>query len=320
MQDHADPSNRESEAPSPRRVLVVADDPLQASLLADRLSGSYLVTSTHNAAEACELARHRAFPVVIVDCRLHDMSDLQTLDQFRNQQIERCYLIARSVLGTVQERELSILCGADDHISKLLPFSELIARIEAGFEANARREGQRLTRLMRACGAAPGRNLDTDEWKVSATRLHHEMLHAARDKKPLSVFVVHVERQLVPRDRPLLTFTQFLSLAGALDSILKLNSDIALPLDASDGVVRLLVVLHETKFEDAVAIRNRLRRKIVEAVVDESSASIVDDTGVHPDCSIGLAAVETWETATVTNAAELVALAEQSMEKLPLRA
>lgn len=314
-----DEAGAQEYACSPHSLLFIAEDPLQASLLSDRLNREgYSISAAHNADEACKLARERRFPVIIVDCKMDGWSDLNFLGRLVAQQTDRSYLIVRSVLGTHEERERSLSYGADDHVSKLLPMPELVARIETGFNVLARREGYRLKRLMRTCGAALGRDLDTEEWRVSAIRLHNEILHAVREKKPLSVFVVHVERRMAPREKPLLTVSQFVHLTSGLDSILKLNSDFALALDASDGLVRLLVVLRETNLETAQAIRRRLCATIAESSANESNGAVSEDSGVFPDCSIGLATVESWETATITNATEIVALAEQSMEKLTL--
>lgn len=312
-------TNQQSDYQAPRRLLVVDDDPLQLGVLSDRLAAAgYAVTTAHSGEEACELLRRQAFPVIITDYKMPDMESIQLIDRLRRQQADRSYLIAMSAFGTPEERDRSFLHGVDDHISKLLPATELLARIEAGFETIAKRDSLRFTRTMRSCGAMLGRNRDTDEWNISASRLHTELLHAARDKKPLAVFMLHVERQLMPREKSLLTFAQFVYLASAINSILRFNSDFTLPLDASDGLVRLLVVLPETNLQDARAIRSQLCTMLVESASNEPNEIVIDESAMRPDCAIGVAAVETWDTTTVTNVAELIATAEQSMERLTL--
>jgi len=172
--------------------------------------------------------------------------------------------------------------------------------------------------MMRTCGAVLGRNRDTDAWSMGATRLHAKMMEAARADMPLAVLMLHVERQLAPREKSLLTLTQFDSLVSAINLVLRLNVDFALPLDASEGLVRLLVVLPATGLQEAQAIANRLRTALAESVHGEVEGSHSDESALLPDCAIGFAAIESWDNAGVANAAALVAAAERRMEKLAL--
>jgi len=302
-----------------RPVLVVDDDELELSLLADRLGAAgYSVTTAQSGAQACALIRQQSFPVVITDYKMPDMDGLQLVDRVREQEADRNYLIVWSICGTQADRDRSFSHGADDHLSKLLPDTELLDRIAVGFSTVATRESTRLLRMMRRCGSMFGRDRDTDGWNISANRLHAEMLHSAREKAPLSVLMLHVERRLMPREKSLLTLTQFICLVSAINSVLRLNSDFTLPLDAGDGLVRLLVVLPRTGLPGAQSIRNRLCAALLNSVIDEPGEAFTDESAVLPDCAIGLAAVETWDTATVANAAELMANAEHSMERLKL--
>ena len=297
----------------PRSLLLVDDDELALTLLADRLhAAGYSVTTAHSGVEACEILEQRSFPVVMTDYRMPSMDGLQLVERVRAYAADNSYCIVWSICAEDQDRDRSFEHGVDDHVSKDLSDAELLARIEVGFKTIELRESLRRTRKLRAWSPTHGRDRDADAWNTAANRLHAEMLLAARLRRPLTVLMLHVERVLAPADTAMLAAAQIGSLVRAINERIRPNVDFAMPLDVAAGLARVLLVLPGIPLSETLFMRERVSAAIAESALTDEFAEL------RPECAVGIASIDGGGDAVVANAAELVAAAELHMERLAL--
>jgi DNA-binding response OmpR family regulator len=305
----------ESLSRTSRSLLLVDDDDLTLSMLAERLSAAgYEVSTAHNGLEARQLLETRSFPVVITDLHMPEMSGLELVDSIRSRQSREqgspSYCIVWSIRSAEEDRQRSFGHGVDDHVSKAAPHAELNARIEAGFAEVETREAVRRSRAVRNVVAVTERSVDVDSWNVAANRLHAEIRRAQRLRRPLSVLLLHVEYALAKPEAKRLAPQQFACLVGAVAGSIRQSIDWVAPLDATAGVARLLVVLPETAAAYIDTIRQRVRASIDALAITDEFAELA------PECAVGVVSVEEWNDTSSPNAAALVAAAERRVEKL----
>jgi len=317
---------------APRPLLLVDDDELELTLLADRLSAAgFRVVTAHNGEQANRLLEQQSFPVVITDYQMPVMNGLELADSIRSRassaEASDSYVIVWSIRSADEDRERSFSHGVDDHVSKQLSDAELLARIEAGFQTLAVRKSLRRSRRVRDTTVVAERSVDADTWNSAASRLHAEILRAHRTAKPLTVLTLHVEHTLAhspvvadERDRTpgfsavQLDCSQLAFLVGTVSAAVRQSIDWVMPLDVGEGLARLLVVLPETGAQNVAAIRQRLHAAIAGLAVTDEFAELM------PECAVGVAtfdpAVQSEAVESGANAAALVAAAEQRVEKL----
>ena len=300
---------------APRSLLLVDDDDLTLSLVAERLTAAgYDVATAHSAIEARRLIEYRSFPVVVTDLHMPDMSGLELIESIRCRQSREhhaaSYCIVWSIRSAEEDRERSFDFGVDDHVSKAASHAELIARIEAGFAEVSTRESLRRSRALRNAVSVTDRNVDVDAWNGAASRLHAEIRRAQRQRRPLSVLLMHVEYGIAQPQSHRLAPEQFACLVGAVAGSIRQSCDWVAPLDATAGVARLLVVLPDTASGYIDAVKQRVHSAIANLSITDEFAELL------PECAVGVVSVEEWSDAVSSNAAALVAAAERRVERL----
>jgi DNA-binding response OmpR family regulator len=119
----------------PLRILIVDDDELGRSLLADRLlTCGFQVTTAASGREALEVLERQAFPVILTDWQMPEMSGIELTEQLRARGNMDTYVIMLTVRDSESDYECGYLAGADDYLSKKAPNAQLLARIHAAFE------------------------------------------------------------------------------------------------------------------------------------------------------------------------------------------
>lgn len=144
LPDSGPPSPDEQErahVPTKERILVAEDDPISRTLVAARLSKwGYEVIVTNDGAEAMEVLRGRAAPLVaILDWSMPHMDGLEICRRLRAADT-MIYIILLTAHGSKENIVEGLRAGADDYLVKPFDGDELHARIRGGFRAMASRQ------------------------------------------------------------------------------------------------------------------------------------------------------------------------------------
>lgn len=117
----------------PLSVLIVDDDELERTLVADRLGTRGIrVGEAANGAEALERLAHDRVPVVIVDWHMPVMDGIEFTERFRATNAGDTYVIMLTSRKEDFDFERGYRAGVDDYLTKGVREPELIARIHAG--------------------------------------------------------------------------------------------------------------------------------------------------------------------------------------------
>jgi DNA-binding response OmpR family regulator len=136
--------------PSPRRVLVVDDEPnlVRAVRMYLELQG-YTVFGASSGEEALEAVRDKLPDLVILDVMLPGLDGFETLEALRR--ISEVPVIMLTARGDEEQKVRGLALGADDYVTKPFSQRELLARAQAVLR---RTEQPRLT---------PRTRIDVDE-------------------------------------------------------------------------------------------------------------------------------------------------------------
>jgi len=117
-------------AVSRARVLIVDDEPIKRSILAEELPGAgYAVETASNPLEAAPLLARGAFDVVLTDLRMPGQDGLSFLRQLRQQRPDQA-VIVMTAYGTVDTAVEAMKLGAFDYIQKPFSTEELLLKLD----------------------------------------------------------------------------------------------------------------------------------------------------------------------------------------------
>ena len=112
------------------RILAIEDDPVLGEHLHEHLrQRGYEVTLSSEGDAGLELARDRAFDLILLDILLPGRNGLDVLAELRRERGVPVILL--SALGAEQDRIAGFSQGADDYLPKPFAMAELAVRIEA---------------------------------------------------------------------------------------------------------------------------------------------------------------------------------------------
>jgi two-component system, cell cycle response regulator DivK len=133
---------------TPRRILVVEDNPLNLKLVRDVLQvAGYDVIEAHTGEEGLHLAREDPPDLVLMDLQLPGIDGTETLRRLRQDSLARKVpVVAVTAFAMAEDRERAALAGFDGYIEKPISVRALPGQIE-GF----------LTWASEATGETPGR-------------------------------------------------------------------------------------------------------------------------------------------------------------------
>ncbi len=169
-------------------ILVVDDEKINRTVLADLLKAEYQVLIAKDGAQALERARqHGAIDLILLDVMMPDMDGYDVLKQLKDddktKDIPVIFITARN---SVDDEEIGLNLGASDYIGK--PFSPAIVRARTG-------NLLRLVRQRKLLEVLAGRDGLTEipNRRSFDVTLEREYRRCQREAAPLSLAMIDVD-------------------------------------------------------------------------------------------------------------------------------
>lgn len=113
------------------KILLVEDDVKISAFVAKGLrDASYLVDTSENGEEGCEMGRTNTYDAAVVDLMLPKLDGLAVIERWRTEHVKMPVLIL-SAKRTLDDRINGLQKGGDDYLTKPFSFAELLARLQA---------------------------------------------------------------------------------------------------------------------------------------------------------------------------------------------
>ena len=124
---------------TPRRILVVEDNPLNLKLVRDVLEfAGYHVIAANSGEEGLCAAEDDPPDLVLMDLQLPGIDGTETLRKLRQGNLGRDVpIVAVSAFAMAEDRERAALAGFDGYIEKPISVRDLPGRIEAFLDRRA---------------------------------------------------------------------------------------------------------------------------------------------------------------------------------------
>jgi two-component system cell cycle response regulator DivK len=118
---------------TPRRILVVEDNPLNLKLVRDVLQfAGYDVVEAHSGEEGLRVAEEDPPDLVLMDLQLPGIDGTETLRRLRQGSLGRDVpVVAVTAFAMAEDRERATLAGFDGYVEKPISVRELPGQIEA---------------------------------------------------------------------------------------------------------------------------------------------------------------------------------------------
>ncbi len=116
---------------SPRRILLIEDEPGLVMALTDRLvTEGYAVQSCTDGDSGLEAASRADFDAIILDLMLPGLGGFEICRQLRHSGVDTPILML-TARGQVVDKVVGLQLGADDYVTKPFDMAELLARLSA---------------------------------------------------------------------------------------------------------------------------------------------------------------------------------------------
>jgi DNA-binding response OmpR family regulator len=127
--------------PTPKRVLMVDDDTMLRSSLAEQLAadGSYTVMEAGSCAEGRALAGEGLYEFMILDIGLPDGDGRELCREFRGMGVS-CPIILLTAAESDADTVRGLEAGANDYVTKPFRFAVLMARVHAHLRSHGHSE------------------------------------------------------------------------------------------------------------------------------------------------------------------------------------
>lgn len=290
------------------KILIVDDDELELALMADRLTvvGLQVVTAS-NGAEALEILDREWFPVVLTDWRMPVMDGMQLIESLRSKGGEETYIIMLSAQSSAEDIERGYFNGVDDYLSKKSPDAELLARIEAAFNAVILRRS--LSQVRAALAAALQVNsemLGSEGHRATIMHLQAEMARAKRYHRRLSMILVRARTQSAPGQAvaPPVDESLWRVLTQTLAVAIRIQIDWVGVLDPVDGVSSMAIVLPETGADSVAVVQHRVLVNLLRVVAEAPSGE------VRLQFDIGSVSLESFDSSAWPDTQQFLAAAK----------
>jgi two-component system cell cycle response regulator DivK len=124
---------------TPRRILVVEDNPLNLKLVRDVLQfAGYDVIEAHSGEEGVSAAVADPPDLVLMDLQLPGIDGTETLRRLREGSLgPHVPVVAVTAFAMVEDRERASLAGFDGYLKKPISVRELPGQIEAFLDGRA---------------------------------------------------------------------------------------------------------------------------------------------------------------------------------------
>jgi two-component system cell cycle response regulator DivK len=124
---------------TPRRILVVEDNPLNLKLVRDVLQfAGYHVIEAQSGEEGLRVAEEDSPDLVLMDLQLPGIDGTETLHRLRRGPLRRDVpVVAVTAFAMAEDRERASLAGFDGYVEKPISVRELPGQIEAFLDGRA---------------------------------------------------------------------------------------------------------------------------------------------------------------------------------------
>jgi two-component system cell cycle response regulator DivK len=124
---------------TPRRILVVEDNPLNLKLVRDVLQfAGYDVIEAQSGEEGLRVAQENCPDLVLMDLQLPGIDGTETLRRLRAGSLGRDVpVVAVTAFAMAEDRERASLAGFDGYVEKPISVRELPGQIEAFLDGRA---------------------------------------------------------------------------------------------------------------------------------------------------------------------------------------
>jgi two-component system cell cycle response regulator DivK len=124
---------------TPRRILVVEDNPLNLKLVRDVLQfAGYDVIEAHSGEEGVRAAQADPPDLVLMDLQLPGIDGTETLHRLRQGPLGRDVpVVAVTAFAMAEDRERASMAGFDGYVEKPISVRELPGQIEAFLDGRA---------------------------------------------------------------------------------------------------------------------------------------------------------------------------------------
>lgn len=259
--------------PIPRRVLVVDDDELIRESLSTLLkSADFEVTLACDGAEALTLQGRQHYPVVVTDRAMPVIDGIEFVQRLRAIEVSPTYIIMLTVSTDAQDFERGYCAGVDHYIAKKGYEAGLAAKVNAGLISLRRRhfgsisQGDEPVTVDLESGAHTARHL--------VGRLHAEIAHTARVKKPLSVMSVCIESAAASRSGSAALSVASEALLRSVYSSVRPKLDWVARLPAANNSCRLAVVMPAAAGNEVAAVETSIRNAFVRSADEPAMRDI----------------------------------------------
>jgi two-component system, OmpR family, response regulator len=124
------------------KVLLVEDDPRIARFVRRGLEAEgYAVEVADHGEDALELCRANEYAIVILDRMLPGMDGMEICATLRRER-RPCLVLMLTAKDALQDKVDGLHAGADDYLTKLFAFDELLARLRALLRRNRPEAGE----------------------------------------------------------------------------------------------------------------------------------------------------------------------------------
>jgi two-component system cell cycle response regulator DivK len=124
---------------TPRRILVVEDNPLNLKLVRDVLQfAGYDVIEAQSGEEGLRVAQQNPPDLVLMDLQLPGIDGTETLHRLRQGTLARDVpVVAVTAFAMAEDRERAALAGFDGYVQKPISVRDLPSQIEAFLDGRA---------------------------------------------------------------------------------------------------------------------------------------------------------------------------------------
>jgi two-component system cell cycle response regulator DivK len=142
---------------TPRRILVVEDNPLNLKLVRDVLQyAGYDVIEAQSGEEGLRVAEQDRPDLVLMDLQLPGIDGTETLRRLRQDSLGRDVpVVAVTAFAMAEDRERASLAGFDGYIEKPISVRDLPGQIEAFLSGASEATGKSLSGASEATGKSP---------------------------------------------------------------------------------------------------------------------------------------------------------------------
>jgi len=161
---------------SPKRVMVVDDDPDTCALIVDVLvNEGYQVFPYLSGEPALEILKKERFDLILSDIRMPRVSGIDLLHYVRRMGLDTA-VILMTAYASVQTAVEALRGEAFDYVTKPFSLSDLRQRVQRAVEAPPSKHEQRSVRYDELTIDMHARRVWIDEQEIKLTRLEFDLL------------------------------------------------------------------------------------------------------------------------------------------------